>query len=79
LKSQTLSLISRQLEYEIGRKPASIPSDGQVDGARFDPVERCEIRVEHDPLAADDVDPSLDPRGDRLGRHSDVIGAPLLA
>ena len=40
--------------------------------------ERREIRVEHDALTANHVDPRLDPRGDRLGPHTDVIGAPLL-
>ena len=60
------------------RKPPSIATNGLVQRPRLDAVERREIRVEHDAFATDDMDPRLDPGGDRLGRHTDVIGAPLL-
>ena len=51
----------------------------KVERAGFDAIERSEIRVEHHhPFAADDMDPRLDPRGDRHGRHIAVIGPPLL-
>jgi len=78
LRYQSPGLIKSQFEHEIRREPGPIPSDGLVQPAGGHPIERCEIRVEYHALAADDVDPRLDPRGDRLRWHSDDIGAPLL-
>ena len=79
MEPQLLGLLSGQSDHEVGREPKSIAAHRLVQGLRLDPIERSEIGVEHHPLAANEVNSRLDARGDRLGRHSDVIGAPLLA
>jgi hypothetical protein len=79
LRPQDVSLGAVEPEHEIVRKSALITTDRLIEPFGGHAIESRQIRVEHHPLAANDVDPSLDPRGDGLGRHSDVIGAPLLA
>jgi hypothetical protein len=76
---QVIGLDGSQLEHEIGGESAQTSAYGPIDDACFDPVEGRKIRVQHHPLTADDMDPRPDARGDRFGRHSDVIGEPLLA
>jgi len=68
----------RELEHEVVGEAGTIATNGLIDPTGHDSVQRREIRVEHDPLAADDMDPGLDPGGDGLGGHSGRIGAGLL-
>ena len=49
-----------------------------VEPLRRHAVERRKVCVEHHAFATDHVDPRLDPGSERLGRHTDVIGLPLL-
>jgi hypothetical protein len=78
LKYQVCDLRLGELEHEVRRKALHVSPHRQIERPGLDAVERRKVCVEHHAFATDDVDPRFDPGGDRLGRHTDVIGLPLL-
>lgn len=50
----------RQLEHEVHRKAIQVTADGLVENLRADVVEPREISIEHDALAADNMNQRVD-------------------
>ena len=75
LQEQRAGLFLRELEHEVRREAADVAAHGQVQVAGGHLVELGQVTVEHDLLAADEVDAAFDDfHGDegarlRLGWH----------